>query len=632
VQTARSFFNDSSNDVDFRVESDNSQTALKVDGGTGIVSMSEGMAALTMSGNLTFGDNDKAVFGDELEIFSDATHARIREYGSGQLKIQGDNMQLLTSDGASTYLEGDASTGAVTLYHASNSPRIATTDSGIDIKFDGGGSQMGLDIHNQGTATGDDATITFETQGSRSFTMGLDRSALSFVIAESSTLATNPRLVINDDGKVGINTASPATTQRLHVYNAASGVSTVSTNTDLTVENSGNTGLSILTPAASNGQILFGDPDDNDVGRIQYNHPSDYMAFFTGATERVRITNNGDMRIGISTTAITGIGSDSRKNMVVGSTTGGEIVSYRADNQVASGDFIGAFLFGHDDNTGTEDHFAGVWAKATSSAGLMDIHFAGGITNYETDTPQMTLDSSGNLGIGTNSPSPDYGSDVALEIKGASSPGLVINDTGQADKYGIHADSNDLKITYGTGALATFQNDGNVLIGKTSASDSTDGIWLDGSGRLFSTNTSNYAAQFRRNGSNGVLIHFYNDNSAAGNISISGTTTSYNTSSDYRLKTDVQQITGASERVQALNPVNFEWIADGTRVDGFLAHEAQAVVPEAITGEKDAVDADGNAVMQGIDQSKMVPLLTAALQEALTKIDNLETRLTALEG
>jgi hypothetical protein len=94
----------------------------------------------------------------------------------------------------------------------------------------------------------------------------------------------------------------------------------------------------------------------------------------------------------------------------------------------------------------------------------------------------------------------------------------------------------------------------------------------------------------------------------------------------------VQQITGASERVQALNPVNFEWIADGTRVDGFLAHEAQAVVPEAITGEKDAVDADGNAVMQGIDQSKMVPLLTAALQEALTKIDNLETRLTALEG
>jgi hypothetical protein len=108
--------------------------------------------------------------------------------------------------------------------------------------------------------------------------------------------------------------------------------------------------------------------------------------------------------------------------------------------------------------------------------------------------------------------------------------------------------------------------------------------------------------------------------------------------------------------------VNFEWISDGTRVDGFLAHEAQAVVPEAITGEKDAMrdeeyevtpaveatfDEEGNvlteavdAVMgtrsvpdyQGIDQSKIVPLLTAALKEALTKIDSLETRLTALEA
>ena len=115
-------------------------------------------------------------------------------------------------------------------------------------------------------------------------------------------------------------------------------------------------------------------------------------------------------------------------------------------------------------------------------------------------------------------------------------------------------------------------------------------------------------------------------------------------------------MTGASARVQALNPVNFEWIADGSRVDGFLAHEAQAVVPEAVHGTKDAMrdeeyevtpavlDDDGNETtaavmgtrsvpdMQGIDQSKLVPLLTAALQEALTKIDDMETRLAALEG
>jgi hypothetical protein len=78
-----------------------------------------------------------------------------------------------------------------------------------------------------------------------------------------------------------------------------------------------------------------------------------------------------------------------------------------------------------------------------------------------------------------------------------------------------------------------------------------------------------------------------------------------------------------------LKPVNFAWKVDGSRVDGFLAHEAQAVVPEAVTGEKDAVDADGNPKYQGIDQSKLVPLLTAALQEALTEIASLKARLDA---
>ena len=104
-------------------------------------------------------------------------------------------------------------------------------------------------------------------------------------------------------------------------------------------------------------------------------------------------------------------------------------------------------------------------------------------------------------------------------------------------------------------------------------------------------------------------------------------------------------MTGASERVKALKPVNFAWKVDGSRVDGFLAHEAQAVVPEAVTGEKDAVelvdikDENGNVtgqeerpVYQGIDQSKLVPLLTAALQEALAEIETLKARVSALEA
>ena len=110
--------------------------------------------------------------------------------------------------------------------------------------------------------------------------------------------------------------------------------------------------------------------------------------------------------------------------------------------------------------------------------------------------------------------------------------------------------------------------------------------------------------------------------------------------SDYRLKENAVDIADGITRVKQLQPKRFNFIVDAdTTVDGFLAHEAQTVVPEAVIGEHNEVDADGNAVMQGIDQSKLVPLLTAALQEAIAKIETLETanadlvaRVTALEG
>ena len=135
-------------------------------------------------------------------------------------------------------------------------------------------------------------------------------------------------------------------------------------------------------------------------------------------------------------------------------------------------------------------------------------------------------------------------------------------------------------------------------------------------------------------GSTSVRKHMYfdNPNGEVGSISTSGSATSFTTSSDYRLKENVTGITDGIERVKQLNPSRFNFISDAdTTVDGFLAHEAAAVVPEAVTGEKDEVDADGNPEYQGIDQSKLVPVLTAALQEALTKIEALEARIAALE-
>jgi len=119
---------------------------------------------------------------------------------------------------------------------------------------------------------------------------------------------------------------------------------------------------------------------------------------------------------------------------------------------------------------------------------------------------------------------------------------------------------------------------------------------------------------------------FHNPNGTVGTISTNGSSTNFNTSSDYRLKENVTYIFDATSRLKQLKPSRFNFKADAdTTVDGFLAHEVSSIVPEAVTGEKDAVDSDGNIVAQSIDQAKLVPLLVKTIQE-------LEARITALEN
>ena len=168
-------------------------------------------------------------------------------------------------------------------------------------------------------------------------------------------------------------------------------------------------------------------------------------------------------------------------------------------------------------------------------------------------------------------------------------------------------------------------NNGTVLLGTTSVPNGTssygsafNAMSADRMGLYLATSTTSTVR----------LAHFFNPNGLVGDITVTGSATAYNTSSDYRLKENVVPLTGAANRVNQLQVHRFNFIADpDTTVDGFLAHEAQAVVPECVTGTKDEVDDEGNPVYQGIDQSKLVPLLTAALQEALQKIETLEQRL-----
>jgi len=137
-----------------------------------------------------------------------------------------------------------------------------------------------------------------------------------------------------------------------------------------------------------------------------------------------------------------------------------------------------------------------------------------------------------------------------------------------------------------------------------------------------------------------TFIRFYrNDGISVGTITQNGTSsTSYNTSSDYRLKENIIPMTGSIDRLKQLKPSRFNFInqdlSKGANiiVDGFIAHEVSDIIPEAITGEKDGVDYEGNPDYQSIDQSKIVPLLTGALQEAISKIESLEARIKALES
>ena len=173
---------------------------------------------------------------------------------------------------------------------------------------------------------------------------------------------------------------------------------------------------------------------------------------------------------------------------------------------------------------------------------------------------------------------------------------------------------------------ARIHSNGNTSFATTSDLGGTIGVV---------TTSGNWAMRVRDSESNSAFIRFDNSSGTqVGAITRSGSSTVYGNSSDHRLKENVVDVTDGITRLKQLEPKRFNFIADedDTTVDGFIAHEVQTVVPEAITGTHNEVDSEGEPVYQCIDQSKLVPLLTAALQEAVAKIETLETKVAALEA
>jgi len=314
---------------------------------------------------------------------------------------------------------------------------------------------------------------------------------------------------------------------------------------------------------------------------------------------------------------------------------------------------------------------AGAWVRANNyglrvSAGSTSAHYALRIADSN-DATMATFNGDGKVGIGTSSPARN------LHIHSTGNTDLHLTNTttgtGSADGGSVtmagttmilnNREVGDVRVYTQSTERMRIDSSG-VMIWKSTSPQrvpavNTTEMMGDGTvGQTLRFNTSHASPR-------GAVQFFYNGGFVGG-ISQSTTSTVYATSSDYRLKTNVLPMTGATATFKQLKPVNFEWIADGTRVDGFLAHELGEVIPAAATGSKDAMrdeeytvteaveatyDEEGTEVtaaveavmatrsvpdMQGIDQSKIVPLLTAALQEAIAKIESLETRLTALEA
>jgi hypothetical protein len=267
------------------------------------------------------------------------------------------------------------------------------------------------------------------------------------------------------------------------------------------------------------------------------------------------------------------------------------------------------------------------------------------------------------VGIGTSSPNVvGYNADnTVLTIKGKSAPG-----TSQLELQAFGLNANDQALGQITFLDGTTRN---ALINASRASSSStaylafytssgsgiaERMRINSGGQLLvgtasapsvtSTSLASYGLGFNNDysGGNAIVINststssnqyyigFGRGSAQAGYI-LSSTTnsTTYSTSSDYRLKNDITPMSNALSKVALLKPCTWKWKLDNTSSQGFIAHELAEVIPEAVAGTKDEVDADGNPRYQGVDTSFVVATLTAAIQELKAELDALKAKVGA---
>jgi len=447
---------------------------------------------------------------------------------------------------------------------------------------------------------------------------------------------------------LGIGTSSPSV--KLHVSTSGAGIQEPIWLNNAQAVGAGVGARLVFTGTTSNNGLAaidgaFAGATTADGGYMVFNT----RAVTTGAlTERMRLDSSGNLGLGVTPSAWS---------------SGGQIAMGSNKAIVASGEY---------NNFGANWYYSGGYNKIVSgyasnyyqNLGAHTWQTAGTGSGTFSFTSAMTLDASGNLVVGAtsaNSKLDVYGvirssrtensgyysefktnySDVnTLQITVQGSTVFQAGATNDLNIYALGA--NNLKLYTNSTERARIDSSGNLLVGRTSpfisekfgvyASGGVAGTFNQGSASSSADGISVYHAY--ASGSNAaVQVRFFNSSVVSvGTITSGGSSTAYNTSSDYRLKENIQPMTGALAKVAALKPVTYKWKVDGSDGEGFIAHELAEVVPQCVTGEKDAVDAEGNPVYQGIDTSFLVATLTAALQEAHGLIKDLQARVAVLEA
>ena len=307
--------------------------------------------------------------------------------------------------------------------------------------------------------------------------------------------------------------------------------------------------------------------------------------------------------------------------------------------------------------------------NATTSTGLVSSADNSGSLQLATNngTTAVTIDTSQNVGIGTTSPSSYFSGATNLVIgnasgntgmtisSGSSSLGRILfaDGTSGAEAYQgwVYYTHTDNAMSFATSASERMRinSSGDLLVGTTTTNGLITGIQASTSayagyftGNYTANNNANIMLWGRSGGAVAAAVRYKDSGTSMEFYSPTGHTVAYTTSSDYRLKENVTPMTGALATVAQLKPVTYTWkngfgIGNG---EGFIAHELQAVVPNCVTGEKDAVetytDEEGNEqtrpVYQGVDTSFLVATLTAAIQELKAELDATKAEVQALKG